>query len=377
MSADLSSSRRRTVLSIQGLCKEFASRAQRVVALDRVALDVADGEFVTVLGPSGSGKTTLLRCIAGFEAPDSGVISLAGRTLDAPGAPRVRSHDRGIGIVPQEGALFPHLSVAGNIGFGLTELGRSPRRRRVSDLLDLIGMPGLEDRRPHQLSGGQQQRVALARALAPEPELILLDEPFSALDAKLRVELRDEVVELIRQVGATGMLVTHDQTEALSLADQLVVMRDGRVVAAGEPREIYDHPPDLETGRFLGTGSVVPGTVVRGDDGVHVDTPLGLLAVVNWHGHEGRCQVLMRPEHVTVESAADASTSAASGVVLGTSYFGAEAQHLVRLDDSGLELTVRTPGHHRLRRGDRVHLATTRPVCTYLSGEPSTDEPAA
>lgn len=379
MSADTEPQRSRAVLSVVGVCKEFRSRGHTVAALDGVEMAVAEGEFVTVLGPSGSGKTTLLRCIAGFETPDSGVITLVDRMLDGPGVSSVRPHDRGIGIVPQEGALFPHLSVAGNIGFGLPALSRSQRRQRVADLLDLIGMPGLEDRRPHQLSGGQQQRVALARALAPEPKLILLDEPFSALDAKLRVELRDEIVELIRRVGATGILVTHDQTEALSLADQLIVMRDGRVVAAGEPRDIYDHPPDLETGRFLGKATVLPGTVVRDDHvdgdarGVHVDTPLGRLPVASWHGHDGPCQVLLRPEQLTVEPAAGSpSTCAVLGVVLGTSYFGADAQHNVRLQDSDLELTVRTPGQHRLGQGDLVLVSTTQPVCTYPMDEPVT-----
>jgi iron(III) transport system ATP-binding protein len=182
------------VLSVRDLSKTFpARRGDATVALDRASLEVESGSFATVLGPSGSGKTTLLRCIAGFENPSDGVITLAGRTLNSPTTAPVRPHSRGIGIVPQEGALFPHLSVARNIAFGLTGTSRSARRDRVDELLDLIGLTGLGDRKPHQLSGGQQQRVALARALAPEPKLILLDEPFSALDAKLRVELREEV----------------------------------------------------------------------------------------------------------------------------------------------------------------------------------------
>lgn len=370
MAADPPSPLRRTVLSLEGVRKQFRSRNQDVLALAGIGLLVSEGEFVAVLGPSGSGKTTLLRCIAGFEKPDAGVIILDGRTLDAPGRPSVSPHDRGIGIVPQEGALFPHLSVAGNIGFGLTAIPRSQRRQRVDELLDLIGMPGLGDRRPHQLSGGQQQRVALARALAPEPNLILLDEPFSALDAKLRVELREEIVGLVRRVGATAVLVTHDQTEALSLADQLVVMRDGRVVAAGEPRDIYEHPPDLETGRFLGKATVLPGIVVHDDAGTRVDTELGRLPVAAWHGHEGPCHVLLRPEQLTVTPAGDSPTCAVTGVVLGTSYFGADAQHHVRLQDSHLELTVRTAGQHRFVAGDLVHISTTQSVCTYPIVEP-------
>lgn len=234
------------MLSVRDLRKTFPSRrGADAVALTEASLDVADGGFATVLGPSGSGKTTLLRCIAGFESPDDGVITLAGRTLDSPSTSSVRPHQRGIGIVPQEGALFPHLTVAQNIGFGLNRASRKEKRDRVEALLELVGMPGLDGRRPHQLSGGQQQRVALARALAPEPKLILLDEPFSALDAKLRVELRDEVRALLRGVGATAMLVTHDQSEALAMADHLIVLRDGAIVAAGEPHDVYDRPPEV------------------------------------------------------------------------------------------------------------------------------------
>ncbi len=369
MPADQPSIRCRAVLRVVDLRKDFHSRHHGVIALDGISLHVAEGQFTTVLGPSGSGKTTLLRCIAGFETPDSGVIELAGRTLDAPGVASVRPYSRGIGIVPQEGALFPHLSVAENIGFGLTGTTRSRRREQVAGLLQLVGMDGLGDRRPHELSGGQQQRVALARALAPQPKLILLDEPFSALDAKLRVELRDEIVGLLRSVGATAILVTHDQTEALTLADQLVVMRAGRIVAAGEPHGIYDRPPDIETGRFLGSATVLPGTVVRDGAGVHVDGPLGSMPIASWHGQEGRCLVLLRPEQLTALAGGGATGNGAAGVVVDTSYSGADTQLHVTLLDSQLDVTVRTPGHHRYARGDVVHVSTTAAVCTYATDD--------
>jgi iron(III) transport system ATP-binding protein len=367
------------VLSVRGLRKTFPARRvgqPGTVAIDAVDLDVAPGAFATVLGPSGSGKTTLLRCIAGFETPDDGVIALAGRQLVAPTTPSVRPHARGIGIVPQEGALFPHLNVAQNIGFGLHRASRTQRRSRVESLLELVDMRGLGDRRPHQLSGGQQQRVALARALATEPTLLLLDEPFSALDAKLRVELRDEVRSLLRQLGTTAVLVTHDQSEAMSMADHLVVMRDGSVVAAGDPRDIYDRPPDIEIGRVLGDATILPGRVVRDHAGIHVGCELGHLDVGHWHGVEGACQVLVRPEHLAVgPSHPTANGCEAVGVVTGLSYFGADALLRLAMRSSDRNVTVRVPGHCRhLAPGDLVAVTVTQPVCTYPTDDPGTDD---
>ena len=354
------------MLSVRGLTKTFSTRqGPGTAALDRADLEVADGAFAAVLGPSGSGKTTLLRCIAGFERPDTGVITLGGRTLDSPSTPSVRAHDRGIGIVPQEGALFPHLSVARNIGFGLTQVDRKRRRDRVEDLLELVGMEGLGDRRPHQLSGGQQQRVALARALAPKPQLILLDEPFSALDAKLRVELREEVQALLHRVGATAMLVTHDQSEALAMADHLVVIRDGHIVAAGEPRDVYDRPPDLDTGRFLGDAAVLPGDVTSDADGHSVECVLGRLAVDAWHGQLGPCQVLVRPEHLSAVRAGGPSDAGAAGTVTALSYRGSELRLSIALRTSRLRLAVSAPGTCRLGVGDSVLVSTDAAVCTY------------
>lgn len=354
------------MLSVRDLSKTFpARRGDATVALDRASLEVESGSFATVLGPSGSGKTTLLRCIAGFENPSDGAITLAGRTLNSPTTAPVRPHSRGIGIVPQEGALFPHLSVARNIAFGLTGTSRSARRDRVDELLDLIGLSGLGDRRPHQLSGGQQQRVALARALAPEPKLILLDEPFSALDAKLRVELREEVHNLLRRVGATAMLVTHDQSEALAMADHLIVIRDGRIVAADDPRDVYDRPPDLDTGRFLGDATVLPGQALNTPTGAEVDCALGRLSVDAWHGAEGPCQVLIRPEELSVEQTAAPDEPGAIGVVEALSYHGADLRLHVALDELPVNLTVRVPGRCRYAAGDRVRITTAHPVCTF------------
>ena len=355
---------------MQGLCKTFPATRRGVlatVAVDDVDLVVPAGAFASVLGPSGSGKTTLLRCVAGFERPDAGVITLRDRELVSP-TTFVRAYERGVGIVPQEGALFPHLTVWQNIGFGLVGSSRRARRDRVRSLLELVGLTGLGERRPDQLSGGQQQRVALARALAPEPELILLDEPFSALDAQLRVQLREEVRELLRDLGSTTLLVTHDQAEAMSLADHLVVMREGRVIAAGEPRNVYDQPADAELGRFLGDALIVPGEVIRDPGGVRVLCALGRLDVGHWHGNEGECEVLIRPEQIGVRAVGD---DAVHGAVQSQSYFGHDA--LMRLGVPGLAqpISVRVPGGAVYHVGDRVALQVTEPVSTYPRRAPS------
>ncbi|MGF6883698.1 iron(III) transport system ATP-binding protein [Nocardia sp. GAS34] len=226
----------------------------RNTVLHGVDLAVDDGALACVLGPSGCGKSTLLRVIAGFHRAHSGTVTVGGRVLDD-GHTHVPAEQRRIGYVPQNGALFPHLSIAANIGFGLP---RAKRRARVTEMLDLVGLNGFGDRHPHQLSGGQQQRVALARALAPRPDLLLLDEPFSALDAALRADLRTEVADLLHQAHATAILVTHDVDEALAFADLIAVLRDGRIAQAGEPHELFHHPVDAEVARTLGEANLIP-----------------------------------------------------------------------------------------------------------------------
>jgi iron(III) transport system ATP-binding protein len=349
------------MLSVRGLGKTFraAGRGQpHTHALADVALEVAAGSFTAILGPSGSGKTTLLRCIAGFERPDSGTIALDGRVLDGPNARHQPPHARGIGIVPQEAALFPHLSVAQNIAFGLTGMNRQARRVRVEAMLRLVDMPGYGPRRPHQLSGGQQQRVALARALASEPQLVLLDEPFSALDAKLRSDLRDEVRALLRQIGATVVLVTHDQEEALTLADHLVVLRDGHVVADGAPHDLYERPPDVVTAQFLGRATILPARLDRVDGEVVADSEVGRVPVPSWHGPaSGMCQLVLRPESIAL---GPPRTASAVGVVLQIAYRGADALVVVQLA-SGTTVTASTPGHTPYRAGDVVGIAVLRP----------------
>jgi iron(III) transport system ATP-binding protein len=233
-----------------GIRKSFGD----TVAVEAADLQVERGDVVALLGPSGSGKTTLLRVIAGFERPDAGTVAIGDLQAVGPGT-WVEPEARHIGMVFQDGALFPHLTVAANVGFG------EPKEGRVESCLALVGLADRGKSYPHELSGGEAQRVALARALATEPEVVLMDEPFASLDASLREALREEVVAILRAAGASALLVTHDQQEALSLADVVVVMRGGRVEQAGPPQEVYDHPANRWVAEFLGAAEVLPGTV--------------------------------------------------------------------------------------------------------------------
>jgi iron(III) transport system ATP-binding protein len=248
-----------------------------------------------VLGPSGCGKTTLLRLIAGFESPDAGTIVVGGQTVAGPGD-WVPPERRRIGMVFQDYALFPHLRVRENVAFGLATREREERERLTATTLELVGLQHKHDRYPHELSGGERQRVALARALAPEPELVLLDEPFSSLDATLRADLRREVALILREAGATALLVTHDQEEALTLGDRLAVMRDGVLVQAGPPAEVYARPVDRWTAQFVGEVNVLAGVA----DGPSVQTEVGRLTL-SAHA-TGPVHVALRPEQLRVET---------------------------------------------------------------------------
>lgn len=373
------------MLDVRALTKTFGKAPEGVTALDAVDLHVRRGELVTVVGPSGCGKTTLLRAIAGFEHPDSGTITVAGARVAASNARTVAAHDRGIGLVPQEGALFPHLSVAQNVGFGLTHLPRRERQARVRETLDLVGLPHLGKRRPYELSGGQQQRVALARALAPGPEVILLDEPFSALDEYLRETLRTEVRTLLAELGTTAILVTHDQEEALALGDRVAVMREGRVVQVGRPQETYFQPLDLELARFLGDAVVVGGEaqptthlgcsdaiscratgadVCAGD--ARVSCVFGDLPVASWHGQPGLCDVLIRPENIRVLPAGGAHPGL-TGTILQHTFYGHDGVLRVQVPELSEEISVRVLGDHGYDVGSQVRLVVDRPVSTYSS----------
>lgn len=338
------------------------------MALDGVDLDVAGGTFTAILGPSGCGKTTLLRSIAGFETPDSGGIEIGGEVVFAPGTRPTPAHARGVGVVPQDGALFPHLTVAQNVGFGLRQLSRRDRRRRVAEVLDLVSLGGLGRRRPHELSGGQQQRVALARALAPRPRLILLDEPFSALDAHLRQSLRAEVRRLLRDVGTTAILVTHDRSEAFTMAEHLVVMREGRVVSDGDPRDAYFRPSSIGLAQFLGEAVVLPGRVEPGGPtGTKpvVSCALGRLPVRTWHGESGACHVMIRPESIAVAPIPATGGGSATGTVVAQSFFGHDELLEVAVPGLAEHVSVRITGEHAHRRGEAVALQVHEAVCTF------------
>lgn len=272
----------------------------RTPILTDLDLTVADGTLLCVLGPSGCGKSTLLRVIAGFHRPSHGRVVVGGRTLDD-GRVCVPAQRRRIGFVPQDGALFPHLSVAGNIGFGLP---RRSRHERVAELLELVGLAGFGDRHPHQLSGGQQQRVALARALAPRPELLLLDEPFAALDAALRTQVRAEVAAALRQAGATAILVTHDVDEALAVADTIAVLRDGHIAQTGTPHALYHQPADADLACALGEANLLPAEIVDG----HAVTALGFLPLTTDAHHPGPNTVVLRPHQLRLAAAATVDT---------------------------------------------------------------------
>src|SRR6201986_733156 len=261
--------------------------------LERVDLEVPERSITAVLGASGSGKTTLLRLIAGFEDLDGGRITIGNRLVDH-GSRSAPGPHPGVGYGPQEGALSPHLTVRGNVGFGLSR----SERGRVAELLDLVGLADLARRYPHQLSGGQQQRVALARALAIGPSVVLLDEPFSALDASLRSELRRDVARILSETATTTVLVTHDQGEALTMADQIALLDGGTVIAADAPRRLYQDPPGLAAAASIGEFNLLTAQA----DGATARTALGEIAISGPSAQAaaltGHCQVMLRPEQL-------------------------------------------------------------------------------
>jgi iron(III) transport system ATP-binding protein len=318
-----------------------------------VDLVVPDGELAAVLGPSGCGKTTLLRAIAGLHPVRAGRIELAGRVLSGDGR-AVSPERRGIGLVPQEGALFPHLTVAGNVAFGLSREQR--RRGRVDELLELVGLAGFGGRVPAELSGGQQQRVSLARALAPNPALVLMDEPFASLDAGLREGLRADVRNVLRAAGATALLVTHDQEEALSVADKVAVLRAGVVAQLGTPQQVYLSPADLGVALFVGDAVTFPGAVGDGS----VETPLGRLPVAG----RGRGTVLVRPEQLHLNGGGGIAAT-----VIEVLFHGHDATVLLRLA-GGTEVRSRVPGPVAARRGDDVTV-TVRGNALFFPGNTS------
>jgi iron(III) transport system ATP-binding protein len=342
-------------LRISGVTKAFGPQP----VLRGVELTVPAGSFTAILGSSGSGKTTLLRIVAGFERADDGEVSIGGELVDDAGRRFMPSERRRIGYVPQEGALFPHLSVGRNVAFGLP---RGPgRTSRVDELLELVGLSGYRRRYPHQLSGGQQQRVALARALAIGPEIVLLDEPFSSLDAAMRSSVRSDVHAVLRQAGTTSILVTHDQDEALSMADQVAVLRHGVIAQIDTPSALYGRPGDVDLAQFLGESNVLDGEV-HGD---MARTGLGDLSMASASGSSpgGRAQVMVRPEQIRL---ADAAEGGVVATVQSYEYYGHDAVVRVRPDGTALpDLVVRVTGGGPFEPGHRVGLSVLGSVVVW------------
>jgi iron(III) transport system ATP-binding protein len=346
-------------LTVKDLTKSFAATP----VLTGVDLHVPGGSFTALLGPSGCGKTTLLRLIAGFDDPDSGTVVLGDRVVAGAGR-SVAARRRGIGFVPQEGGLFPHLSVAGNISFGL------PRRQRrdggrVRELLALVGLDAhLADRSPHELSGGQQQRVALARALAPEPSLVLLDEPFSSLDAGLREETRVAVSDALTASGATAVLVTHDQAEALSMADQVAVLRGGRLVQLTDPRTLYRRPGDLDVAAFVGEAVVLDAELRDGQ----AQCVLGALPYEQASVDavpDGRARVLLRPEQLRLSPPVAAPVARVRSV----DFYGHDSRVWLDLPD-GVRVSARLDGSDLPAAGDDVSISVRGTALAFPTAGP-------
>ncbi|UJA21806.1 ABC transporter ATP-binding protein [Thermoleophilia bacterium SCSIO 60948] len=334
-----------SALRVSGLRKYFGETR----AVDGLDLEVPAGRICALLGPSGCGKTTALRAIAGLERADAGEITIGDRVVssDSKWTPPEK---RRIGMVFQDYALFPHLDVSGNVGYGL---GRNPDAARIAEVLDLVGLGAERDRPVHQLSGGQQQRVALARALAPRPELVLLDEPFSNLDAILRERLREEIREILSEAGVTALFVTHDQQEALSLAETVAVMRAGRIEQVGTPEEVYTRPVNRWMAEFLGEVELLDGEVT----GHRAETDLGPISVPE--GTSGRVAIAIRPESLAIGM--EGPSRAVEAEVVGRHFYGHDQMLRLRLR-TGRELRCRRLGFPAWHPGDRVKVWVEGPV---------------
>ena len=357
-------------IEIQNLFKRFKD----VVAINRIQLEVNQGELLTLLGPSGCGKTTTLRCIAGLEKPEEGDIVIDGQSMLSEGF--VQPSKRGIGMVFQNYAVWPHMKVFNNIVYGLKlqKLSRQSIQEKAQKVLELVGLEGLEDRYPAQLSGGQQQRVALARALVTNPKLLLLDEPLSNLDAKLREELRFEIKSLVRRMGITSVYVTHDQAEAMVISDRIAVMDSGNVVQIGTPNEIYEKPANKFVADFIGTMNFISGEIVQAlqeTDAIYVRTEIGEKMLCKMPGEKEilpgeKVYASIRPEDVEVfTDPPQTGENLFRGTIAHKAYLGNFLFFFVNINDTMIRVQV--PHHMPQEEGEELYLFLNPEKCMILS----------
>ncbi len=335
-----------TRIRLENVTKVFGT----VVAVDHVSFEIEDGEFFTIIGPSGHGKTTVLRVIAGFEVPEEGRVYFDDKDVTF-----VKPYERGTAMVFQNYALWPHMTVYDNVAYGLRlrKLSDEEIRRRVKWVLELVGLEGLENRYPLQLSGGQQQRVALARALVVEPSVLLLDEPLSNLDAKLRVEMREELKRLQRKLGITTVYVTHDQVEALSMSDRIAVIYKGRVQQVGTPEELYHKPSNLFVAGFLGRSNILRAKILGKRDGeLEVFAPeLGEPLMTSGSVDSGEAFIVMRPESFRLAGGVE-GVNVLQGIVESSMFLGDKKE--VKLKIGNASIIVYLPSETRVEAGDKI-----------------------
>ncbi|HKA51233.1 MAG TPA: ABC transporter ATP-binding protein [Candidatus Dormibacteraeota bacterium] len=362
------------VLAVQGLRKSFRTGQHGVAAVDDVSFETWPGELYTLLGPSGCGKTTTLRCIAGLERPDAGRIRIGAKMVTDAGARTfLAPYRRSIGMVFQSYAIWPHMTVFDNVAFPLRVTGvrHAEVRRRVTDVLEVVGLAGLEERLAPQLSGGQQQRTALARALVGRPRLLLLDEPLSNLDARLREAMRNELRSLQRQLGVTAVYVTHDQVEALSLSTRIAVMDRGRIVQEGTPTEVYERPATRYVAGFVGASNFIEGELVTRKNGrARVRTRLGELVVTN-HATQptgASVSIAIRPEQVVLRPHDGTRPSAVENVVVGVvseaQYLGEAIEYVIEVN--GFRVKCRRPAAPAVATGESVHIELPPGACSLV-----------
>ncbi len=347
-------------LEVSHLSRAFGGR--RVV--DDVSLTVAPGQVTCLLGPSGCGKSTTLRMIAGVERADAGEVRIDGRTVAGPGV-HLPPEARSVGLMFQDFALFPHLTVAENVGFGL-KADRAVRAARVGELLEKVNLAGFGPMQPHQLSGGEQQRVALARALAPRPRVMLMDEPFSGLDNRLRDGIRDRTLELLKEEGTGVLLVTHEPDEAMRMADEIALMRAGRIVQRGAPYNVYNAPVDKAAAAFFSDINVIRGV----SRGALTETPFGAFLTPG-HSDGGEVEIVIRPQHLRIDfdrggrgpNPTPQDGTPARGTVLRSRYLGRESLVDFRMDFEGAPLTASVPGVFLPRPGTALWLMIRRDRC--------------